>query len=165
MKLSKGSLVKFRIATQVHFGTVMKLEPDINRALVDDVLYPTQYTALIPELRPFDHTHSQLYDECQAHLERDHRARCGRARSLPKGKVAAGKIFAINVADGQAWYLVTQVSKSDKTCSIEWRGWGGLDGYFDHHFGYGLKRVPVAQVVGHILLQDQLDEAFNPKGK
>jgi hypothetical protein len=143
---------------------VVKLEPGINRALVDDVLYPTQYTALIPELRPFDHL-SKLYAECQEYLAWNRRAACEQARRLPQGKVAVGKIFAIGCADGQAWYLVTRVSKSGKTCSVEWRGWGGLDGYFDHHFGYGLKRVPVAQVAKYILLQDRLDEAFNPKGK
>lgn len=49
--------------------------------------------------------------------------------------IQVGSLFQLNVADGQATYIVTQVGK--RTCRVEWRGWGNGDRYTDHHFGFG----------------------------
>lgn len=157
--LRKHGLVKFLLADQVHFGTVLELDPKANEALVGDVLQPLRHRLPTAALTPFDCA-SGLFDECQAYLDQDYRAAREQARRLPKGKVVVGKIFAIGVADGQAWYLITRVGKNGKTCALEWRGWGGLDGYTDHHFGYRAGNVPVAQVAKYVRVHDGLDELF-----
>lgn len=48
-----------------------------------------------------------------------------------------GSIFNLPVADGRAYYIITKVNKT--TCEIEWRGFGGIDRYFDHFLGSGGK--------------------------
>jgi len=71
-------------------------------------------------------------DEFQKHVDEEFQKAKVKSDSL-KG-LKAGKLFSVGVADGQAWYVVTNVNK--KTVIIEWRGFC-LDNYYAPFVGEG----------------------------
>lgn len=72
--------------------------------------------------------------------------------------VKVGKLFSIGVADGYAVYVITKVTKS--SVDVEWRGFGGGDRYIDHYFGWGRKRVPLAEVKRYVDFTDGMKKIF-----
>jgi len=59
------------------------------------------------------------------------------AKKHNAAKRLVGKLITMGVADGCAYYIVTGETKRKAT--VEWRGFGGGDRYFDHMLGMGCK--------------------------
>lgn len=72
-------------------------------------------------------------DEFHQYIQEEHRKAQELSDSLPEG-VVKGKLFAVGVADGSAYYVVTKVNR--KTVDIEWRGFC-MDRWTDRGLGYG----------------------------
>lgn len=69
-------------------------------------------------------------------------------------------MFAVGVADGSAYYVVTKV-KGNK-CDVEWRGFCP-DRWTDHYWGYGRKNVPIKDVEPYIGRRRGLKKLFGQK--
>lgn len=115
-------------------------------AIVSDAILPLQWTApegIIVDL-PCD-----FGGEYDKHVEAEYKKAQAKSDRL-KG-IAVGKLFSVGVADGCAVYIITKVNK---TCDVEWRGFGGGDRYTDHYFGWGRKGVDKADVQRYVGMAD-----------
>lgn len=143
--------VKFRRNGDWVYGTVRNVYkstprnyPEVEAAergmlIVDDVILPVCYEVAEAEVIdiPYDYKADYREDEVNAYIEQRFETAKKTSDSIPEGTVAPGSMFYIGVADGQAFYVVTEVREDENKCEVEWRGYGGLDGYQDHWFGLG----------------------------
>ena len=97
--------------------------PEVN--LTDIPAYFGTYNQKTGEFENQDEYHTYVQNELKKALEISDKAGPG---------LQVGKLFAVGVADGTAWYVVTQVNK--RNCNIEWRGYD-FDRYRDQVLGWG----------------------------
>jgi dienelactone hydrolase len=112
------------------------------QVVVEDAVLPVSYT--VPEseitdieLRP---PIPGQADELHQYVERQFDEAMKLSDTLTG--VKPGKLFAVGVADGAAYYVVTKVTKNKAT--VEWRGFCP-DRWTDHWFGWG-KTVPIQEL-------------------
>lgn len=68
-------------------------------------------------------------------IEKDFKAAKKNAKKIPFVRtLKVGHIFGVGVADGTAWYIVTEVK--GELCKISWRGWCH-DHWIAPFFGHG----------------------------
>ena len=124
------------------------------KALVDDPIYPICYFVdeqalidIIPDQGKWNPKTMDFEggDELTQLVSASYRAAQALEESLLGKGVVAHRLFAIGVADGKAWYTITNVDRKKKTCTVEWRGYCP-DRWTDHWFGWGRKNVAFADV-------------------
>lgn len=143
--------VKFTDAEGVEtYGYYRNSGPEVDKAkrrglaVVDDAVLPRAYLVPLADVEDVESEPARYDakkrrfvggDVVEQHEQREYEKAKKLSASLPQdGKVRAGAMFEISVADGRAPYVVVSVGK--RTCRVEWRGFGG-DRYRDHHFGLG----------------------------
>jgi len=97
---------------------------------VDDAILPKCFEVsetLIVDLPP------DFGGEYDKYVEAEWKKAEAHSKRLPKG-LRPGKLFAVGVADGYAYYVVTRVTK--RTVTVEWRGFH-LDRWTDQVLGWG----------------------------
>lgn len=97
--------------------------PEVN--LIDIPADFGTYNQKTGEFENQDEYHTYVQNELKKALEISEKAGPG---------LQVGKLFSVGVADGAAWYVVTQVNK--RNCNIEWRGFD-CDRYRDQVLGWG----------------------------
>jgi len=128
-------------------------------ALVDDAILPVCHA--IPETALTDVPFGMGDGELEKHVNADY-AKAKKISDAIKSGVQVGSLFSIGVADGSAYYVVTKVSS--RSCDVEWRGYGGGDRYTDHYFGWGRKKVPLADVRRYVEGARFMSKLFGKKG-
>jgi hypothetical protein len=156
--------VKIKSPSGMIYGTVRPYPSDEEKkqipegcVIVDDAILPKSY--YIPEKELIDiplHPHPSEYDQYVDGVSDNAN---DVSDTLGKG-VKVDKLFRIGVADGYAYYVITQVNK--KTCSVEWRGYYNMDRYIDHYFGWG-RTVPLKDVERYVGYGDALKVIFGKK--
>lgn len=135
----KDGTVRYGIYRSDIFFSKGDPRPKPGRAWVYDAILPVCHD--LPETAltdvPFDCGEFDKYVETGYKKARE-------VSDAIKTGVQVGSLFSIGVADGNACYVVTKVS--GRSCDVEWRGYGGGDRYTDHYFGWGRKRVALADV-------------------
>lgn len=127
--------------------------------LIEDAILPIRYKAkesnvtdIKLDFNPDNEYESYIQTELQKAQEL--------SDSLPDG-VHKGSLFSVGVADGAAYYVVTKVNK--KTCTIEWRGFGG-DRYYDHYFRSGGK-FPIEDIARYVGFERGMKSIFGNSKK
>jgi len=125
--------VKFQRDGKTIYGVADTCDIELARKgqlLVADAILPKTY--LVPESAvtdvPMEPFPDEMHKFVEAELEK------AQAASDALTGLVPGKLFALGVGDGHAWYVVTKVSKT--RCAIEWRGFC-IDRYTDHILGWG----------------------------
>jgi len=162
-KIDRWAQVKFTGDDgETHFG---EYPEEIGKQLykVNDVLFPVYHEVKESQLTviprgPWDPKIMDHNDELGRYMHDAFEQAKKDAEAA--GEFGVGSLFAIGVADGQAWYVVTKVNK--KTCDVEWRGFGA-DRYTDHFFGWGRKKVPIEDVKPYTKRFSGLNKLFGKK--
>lgn len=117
-----------------------------NLVLIKDEVYPSVVELPFAEVEELSGTYDpdSPVEKYRNRIQREHDKRAKAVRA--DGKLHAGHMFSIGVADGGADYVVTKVHKTN--CDIEWRGFWD-DRYTDHHFGWG-GRFPINEIMRYV---------------
>lgn len=143
--------VKFLRNGETKYGEVRQYCEDGKKAIakgeyiVDDAILPVAYRIKMNEATEIPMRWDML-DEYQAYVKQCFKDAANLSDQLGD-KVTVGKLFALGVADGCAWYIVTKVNR--KTCVVEWRGFE-LDRYTDRWLGYG-KKINITDVQPYVV--------------
>jgi hypothetical protein len=117
-------------------------KPPKGKAIVDDAVLPV--CDLVPEkdlvdiphnFRPVQNSDGETVNDCEydRFIAQAYSAAEKLSESLGEG-LKVNKLFAVGVADGRAWYVVTRVTKT--TVRVQWRGFCP-DRYTDQVLGWG----------------------------
>lgn len=146
-----------------HYGIARHMDEKDKRkypgqVIVDDPVYPKCYAVNekdLVDIEPSYGTWNQKTgdfeggDELTQYVRKHYWAARDLEESLTGKGVVAHRLFGIGVADGTAWYTVTNVNRKKKTCTVEWRGYCP-DRWTDHWFGWGRKNVAFADVESYL---------------
>lgn len=147
-------MVSFQVGQDKRYGVAGEKIGEYTN--VEDVLLPKVY-----KLKDADLTDVN-YEEVDKYLA----AELAQARKLmaqnPRDRVCANDLFNMPVADGNAYYVVTSVKKT--VCSVEWRGYGNLDRYADHYFGFG-GSFPLKKVQHYVLYEKHAQKVIESGDK
>ena len=165
-KLDRWCQVKFTdVKGVIHYGEYPEELPSDGEQLyeVADMLFPVRHEVNESQLTviprgSWDHKIGGHDDEAGRYIAAAFEQ--AKKDSDAAGEFGVNSMFAIGVADGQAWYVVTKVNK--KTCNVEWRGFGA-DTYTDHFFGWGREKVPIEDVKHYTRHYSTLVELFGGK--
>lgn len=159
--------VKFKVGDETRYGVCYVHDKEymkyakVGKVLIEDAVLPKLW--LVPEKDVID-VPLDLFEavcacgEYEKYVEDAAMVAQQVSDALPDG-VHAGSLFAIGVADGGAYYVVTKVK--GKKCEVEWRGFGGGDRYTDHHFGWG-GTFATSDVARYACSKRELDRLFKP---
>lgn len=148
--------VKFNWDGEVRYGVVRDswknngVDED-GRVVVDDAILPRAYR--VPESEIID---IEDGDEYYQYIQDEYRKAREISDALPDG-LHVGAMFSVGVADGEAFYVVTRVTKT--TASVQWRGFNP-DRYTDHYFGWG-KTLPREDVERYVEQERALAKLFS----
>ncbi len=123
----------------VHYGIVDSADEAAKRRFnqgvlrVDDAVLPTYMDIPVGAAIPVEFSTDYANDEYNKYLDAE-LEKAQRVSDRAGNGLRVGKLIAVGVADGSAWYVVTKVNKT--TACIEWRGFCP-DRWHDQVLGWG----------------------------
>lgn len=158
--------VKFQRDGKTIFGIVEQYSDRAKKlakegaVIVSDAVLPVAYQVQEKDLidiemsSEYDHKRGCMKDEFSLYVA-DEFDKAKKLSASLKG-LKPGKMFAVGVADGAAYYVVTEVGK--KTCKVEWRGFCP-DRWHCQILGAG-GAFPVSAIKPQIQREETLNEIF-----
>jgi hypothetical protein len=128
--------------------------PKSKRCLVEDAILPKTYVVDEKRLISLPTDFGGEYDK---YVEGQLKAAQKLSDSV-KG-FEPGKLFALGVADGSAWYVVTKVK--GKNATVEWRGFC-MDRWTDRWLGWG-GTFPCSQIKPLVKAEEGMRKLFGGK--
>ncbi len=128
-----------------HYGIYDGFHPNAGKwadkglCIVQDAITPKCYAVPLKDIVDIA---GGIDNEFDKFVEAEEKKAMALSDSLPAG-VHVGSLFAVGVADGSAYYVVTR--KTPRKCDIEWRGFCP-DRWKDRFFGNGKKNLNVKDI-------------------
>lgn len=131
VKFNRGGKLTYGIVN--NYGKEAKKLAKKGQLIVADAILPVSYVVKEADITDIPMSTTFAPDEYTQYVDDEYQKSQVLSDSL-KG-LAVGKLFAVGVADGSAFYIVTGVGKGPN-CKIEWRSFQG-DRYHDQVLGLG----------------------------
>ena len=152
-----GGSIKFG---HVELGAEAKQAAAVGELLIREATRAKRYQVKDDaQVKDFPYSFSRFDEpptnDFDAHVRQEWEKVKAQSKAAGKG-LKPGKLLSIPVADGEAYYVVTKVSKNAVT--LEWRCFND-DGYRDIHFGFG-GNFPKQMVENIVRMCDFQDSLF-----